>query len=73
MEVRVGQNKKIGTIRIGGRGSIEGMLFIDESERLGRQGLGRGGKTIKQFLVGGREGFLETKRDECSGVVSLRS
>ena len=48
------------------------MLSIEESERLGRRGLERGGKTIKQFMVGGRERFLETKRDECSGAVSLR-
>jgi len=47
--------KKIETIRISGCGGIEGMLLIEECERLGRWELWRGGKTIKQFMVRGME------------------
>jgi hypothetical protein len=44
------------------------MLSIEECERLGRRGLERGGKTIKQFMVGGRERFLETYRPSALGL-----
>ena len=64
----LGKIKKIETIRISGRGGTEGMLSIEACERLERRGLERGGKTIKQSMVGGRERIWKRRGTNAQGL-----